>query len=118
MDAKVWTREAEKQQLLRQLVDLMVQEQRERGVYKSVPRYSQLEQEAHGLAEEVSRLAQERAAGEIAAASPKTAACPTCGEHHEVQFKKRTVTSIDGPVEIVEAVAHCRPCRRSFFPSA
>jgi hypothetical protein len=25
---------------------------------------------------------------------------------------------MDGPVELVEAVAHCRRCRRSFFPSA
>jgi hypothetical protein len=24
---------------------------------------------------------------------------------------------MDGPVELVETVAHCRRCRRSFFPS-
>jgi hypothetical protein len=25
---------------------------------------------------------------------------------------------MDGPLELIETVAHCRPCRRSFFPSA
>jgi hypothetical protein len=25
---------------------------------------------------------------------------------------------MDGPVELLENVAHCRRCRRSFFPSA
>jgi hypothetical protein len=28
------------------------------------------------------------------------------------------VHSMDGPVELIETVAHCRRCRRSFFPSA
>jgi hypothetical protein len=25
---------------------------------------------------------------------------------------------MDGPIELSEPVAHCRRCRRSFFPSA
>jgi hypothetical protein len=25
---------------------------------------------------------------------------------------------MDGPVELIETVAHCGRCRRSFFPSA
>jgi hypothetical protein len=25
---------------------------------------------------------------------------------------------MDGPIELTESVAHCRRCRRSFFPSA
>jgi hypothetical protein len=25
---------------------------------------------------------------------------------------------MDGPIELTETVAHCRCCRRSFFPSA
>jgi hypothetical protein len=28
------------------------------------------------------------------------------------------VASIDGPVKVTEVKAHCRKCRRSFFPSA
>lgn len=118
MDATLSKREAEKQQLLRRLAELTVEEQREQGLYKGVPHYSQLEQAARSLGQELSRLTQERSIAETAAECAPTAACPTCGQKHKVQLKKRAVASVDGPVELVEPVAHCRPCRRSFFPSA
>jgi DNA repair exonuclease SbcCD ATPase subunit len=118
MDATRLSREAEKKQLLRRLAELTVEEQREQGLYKSVPHYSQLEQAARSLGRELSCLTQERSVAETAAACATTAACPTCGAKHEVHLQKRTVTSVDGPVELVEPVAYCRPCRRSFFPSA
>lgn len=118
MDAVVEKRQEEKQQLLRRLTELMVEEQREQGVYQKVPRYSELERAARALAEELARQAQERSAREVAAGCGSKAACPTCGEEHPVRLEKRTLTSLDGPVELVEAVADCRPCRRSFFPSA
>jgi hypothetical protein len=35
-----------------------------------------------------------------------------------VEVSRREVHSMDGPVELIETVAHCRRCRRSFFPSA
>jgi hypothetical protein len=28
------------------------------------------------------------------------------------------VSSLDGPIEIMEPKAHCPDCRRAFFPSA
>jgi hypothetical protein len=34
-----------------------------------------------------------------------------------VEIEARPVTSMDGPIELTEPVAHCRRCRRSFFPS-
>lgn len=118
MDATRLEREAEKVRLLQRLAELVVEEQRERGVFRSVPHYSSLEQAARALGQELSRRAQERSAAEVAAECAQAAPCPTCGERHEVRHKKRTVASVDGPVELVEAVAHCRPCRRSFFPAA
>jgi hypothetical protein len=35
-----------------------------------------------------------------------------------VEPAQRQVHSMDGPIELTESVAHCRRCRRSFFPSA
>jgi hypothetical protein len=118
MDATRQMREVEKRQLLQRLAELTVEEQREQGLFKSVPHYSQLEQAASSLGRELSCLTQERSIAETAAECGATAACPSCGQQQEVQLQKRTVTSVDGPVELVEPVAHCRPCRRSFFPSA
>jgi len=118
MDATGWKRADEKQRLLQRLTELLVEEQREAGVYTRVPHYSRLEQAAHALGQEVSRLGQQRAVAEVAAECAPAAACPSCGEQHEVHLEKRMITSVDGPVEVVEPVAYCRPCRRSFFPSA
>lgn len=118
MDAKAIAREREKQQLLNRLAEIMVSEQQEQGVYASVPHYSVLEQASHRLGQELSRAAQRRAMAEAATANVESAACPTCGEQRPVKFKRRVVQSIDGPVEVVEPSADCRPCRRSFFPSA
>jgi hypothetical protein len=36
----------------------------------------------------------------------------------KVEMEVRNVHSMDGPIELTEPVAHCRRCRRSFFPSA
>ncbi|MCA9197580.1 MAG: hypothetical protein KDA87_08590 [Planctomycetales bacterium] len=37
---------------------------------------------------------------------------------HFDEIEMRDVHSMDGPIELTEPVAHCRRCRRSFFPSA
>ncbi len=34
----------------------------------------------------------------------------------QIETKDRTVHSVDGPIELTEAMVHCRRCRRSFFP--
>ena len=35
-----------------------------------------------------------------------------------IDTRQRTVTSLDGPIEVLEQVAHCPVCRRDFFPAA
>lgn len=118
MDAKQTALQEEKRRLLQRLADIEVEQQRQRGTFDSVPHYSVLEQAAHGLGQELSRLTQHRAACEVAAASKATSACPQCGQNASVGMSKRTVCSLDGPVEVLEPVACCPACRRTFFPSA
>lgn len=118
MDASRLERESEKGRLLKRLAELMVQEQRSLGVFDEVPHYSVLEQAAHELGRQLSQTSQQRAAAEAAAQSGREAACPGCGRRWPTVLKKRTVASLDGPVELVEPAAHCPACRRDFFPSA
>lgn len=118
MDAAQQAREQEKQQLLTRLAELMVEEQKEEGLFLGTPHYSIIERYAMKLGRDLSRQAQERGAREVAANCSAEVACPECGTVCAVEFQKRKVASTDGPVELTEAVAFCRPCRRSFFPSA
>lgn len=117
MDAAQQAREHEKQQLLKRLAVLMVEEQKEEGLFLGTPHYSIIERSAMRLGRELSRQAQERGAREVAANCAAEAACAECGSSCAVETKKRKVISTDGPVELTEAVAFCRSCRRSFFPS-
>jgi len=118
MDAASNEFASEKMQLLQRLAELAVEEQRQRGVFKNTPHYSVLEDEADHMGRLFSRLAQERAAREVAAEAPTTVACPTCGCESVPRTQTRTVKSLAGPVQIMEPVAHCSACRRDFFPSA
>jgi hypothetical protein len=117
MDAQQTALQEEKLQLLRRLAEIEVEQQRQQGTFQGVPHYSVLEQAAHALGQDLSRLTQQRAACEVAAANPATAACPQCGQSHAVEMAKRTVHSLDGPVEVLEPRAYCPACRRAFFPS-
>jgi hypothetical protein len=63
-------------------------------------------------------MIQTKRAREVAAENVQQVACPNCGGHCRVETQKREVQSVDGIIELTETVAHCRPCRRSFFPSA
>ncbi len=118
MDAARKAREAKKKELLNQLAELMIEEQVEQGVFLETPHYSIIERQAVTLGRELSRKAQERGAREIAANCAPQAVCPRCQTMCRVDTKTRRVTSLDGPVELTETIAHCRRCRRSFFPSA
>jgi hypothetical protein len=118
MDATEQARREKKKRLLSELAELMIEEQVEEGVFLGTPHFSVIEAAAVNLGNQLSRKAQERAAGEIAASCGSTAPCPTCDEQCEVTFEKREVTSISGVLEMLEAIAYCRKCRRSFFPSA
>lgn len=118
MDAQRTPLQEEKSRLLQRLAEIEIQEQRHRGTFNTVPHYSVLEQVAHGLGQELSRVTQQRAAGEVAASSPSESACPQCGRTCRIEMSKRTVNSLDGPIEVLEPEAYCPACRRSFFPSA
>lgn len=118
MDAQRMALQEEKEQLLERLAEIEVEQQRQAGTFQSVPHYGVLERTAHGLGQELSRITQRRAVCEVAAAHESLANCPACGQECSVAMSKRTVTSLDGPVEMMEPVGHCPACRRSFFPSA
>ncbi len=118
MDADRATREEKKKDLLRQLAELSVEEQVEAGLFLGTPHYSIIERVAVNLGRDLSRQTQERAAREVLANCEQQAACPTCGTPCSVESQTRDVISIDGSVELSEAVARCEKCRRSFFPSA
>lgn len=118
MDAALQVREARKKELLQELAELRIEEMVEQGVFLGTPHYSIIERYAITLGRELSREAQERAAREVAANSPTEANCPTCGAACRVQTATRSVTSLDGRVELTETTANCDRCRRSFFPSA
>jgi hypothetical protein len=116
--------DAKRQRLERKLEDLLSQASAVAAELQAVeqgpgtPHYDQIELPAHALGQRLSRLIQCERAREVAAAGLADAACPTCGRKCAVQTKTRQVHSMDGPAEVVETVAKCRHCRRSFFPSA
>ena len=82
------------------------------------PHFDQIELPAHEVGQRLSRLIQTTRAREVAADGLQSVACPDCGCLCRVEAQEREVQSVDGPIELTETVAHCRPCRRSFFPSA
>jgi C4-type Zn-finger protein len=73
---------------------------------------------AHKVGQQLSQLIQSRRAGEVVADVSSHVGCPECSRRCRTEAKKREIHSIDGPIEVMEAVALCRRCRRSFFPSA
>lgn len=118
MDASKQAREARKRELLRELAELQVEEMGEAGTFDTTPHFGDIERATSQLGREILRETRERAAREVVAQYPPQAACPTCGAICEVITQPRTVSSLDGPIELSEAIAHCERCRRSFFPSA
>lgn len=104
--------------LVREAAEAKVELDRAEGKIKGVPHYSVIEDAAHELGCEVSRLAQEIHMRELAANQPLSGKCPQCGGRRTLEVKKRTVTSADGPVKLVELVGNCPCCRKAFFPTA
>lgn len=118
MDDKLVALEKKLDDLLRQAAEVSVALDRARGVIKGVPHYSEIEQRAHQLGQQFSRQLQRLHMAEIAVCQPSEASCPQCGRRCALTTVKRTVKSIDGPVELQELKGYCGGCRRSFFPSA
>jgi len=91
---------------------------RRKQVAGQLPHYSQIESEAHAVAQRLGQAIQSTRSEQVRQACEPTVSCPDCGRTCRVTEEERTITSIDGPTEITEAIARCRHCRRSFFPSA
>jgi hypothetical protein len=83
-----------------------------------VPHFDEIEIPAHELGKKLSRAIQGERAREVALQQLGKVRCPECNQQCRVEIEMRDVHSMDGPIELTEPVAHCRRCRRSFFPSA
>lgn len=82
-----------------------------------IPHFDEIEMPAHDLGKKLSRTIQGERAREVALKELGRVYCPDCKKQCRVEIEMRDVHSMDGPIELTEPVAHCRPCRRSFFPS-
>lgn len=118
MDDKTQILTEKLERLFREAAETAVELQAvERGVGRPV-HFSQIEAAAHQIGTRLSCRIQERAAREVAADSPETIPCPTCGTACRLTIASRTIGSADGPIEIDEPKGYCTRCRRAFFPSA
>lgn len=86
------------------------------GTIQGVPHYSVIELRAHELGQKLSRTVQQRHLQTLLQEQPPRASCPTCGTSCQLHSQERSVTSIDGPVTLVDLRGHCPKCRRAFFP--
>jgi len=117
MDAKQTVLEEKLAGILKQAADVACQIQAVKQG-PGTPHYDQIEIPAHEVGQQLSRMVQASRIGEVAAGQQAECDCPDCGRSCPVEINRREVHSMDGPVELIETVAHCRRCRRSFFPSA
>jgi hypothetical protein len=116
MDAKQAELEGKLTEILKRAADVACQIQAAKQG-RGTPHYDEIELPAHEVGQRLSRMVQESRAGDVATEQPSESDCPDCGRSCHVEGNERTVHSMDGPVELVETVAHCCRCRRSFFPS-
>lgn len=106
-------------ELFQELVDALVEEGAETGQFDiDSMRYAQMEALGHGLGKELSRQVQQRLAERQGRRMPESFACPGCGRQCRAETKPKSLTSLDGEVELSETRCFCKRCRKSFFPSA
>lgn len=104
--------------LLREAAEVSVALDRANGTIQGVPHYSVIEGRSHELGQQLSRQIQEREMAEIVACQVPKASCPGCGKRCELIATKRSVTSVDGGIELQELEGYCSSCRKAFFPPA
>jgi hypothetical protein len=103
-------------QLLREAAEVSVALDRAAGTIVGIPHYSVIEARAHELGRQLSCRIQAQHMGDLTAHAPSSAKCPECGTRCDTSRKKRSVTSVDGSLDVDEPVAYCPKCRRGFFP--
>ena len=81
-------------------------------------RFTALEAAGHRLGRAVAQMTTERLALARAQRLSGPQPCPTCGHQCPLVHRERELETIDGPMDLSEAVCHCSACRRDFFPSA
>lgn len=89
-----------------------------RGLLKKDVRFTEMESAGHQLGQAVAQMATERLAISRAERLEGPQACPRCGCSCPLSHRDRKLTTVDGPIDLHEAVCHCPKCRRDFFPSA
>jgi Zn finger protein HypA/HybF involved in hydrogenase expression len=117
MDGESLQLEKKLASLLREAAEVSVALDRSNGTIQGVPHYSVIEGRAHELGRQLSRQIQQRQVAEIVAAQAATASCPGCGRRRHAIPTKRSVTSVDGDIELQELEGYCPSCRRAFFPA-
>ena len=118
MDDQVKNLEVELTRTLQQTAELAAEIDRAKQPEGELPHYSQIENAAHDVAQRLGQAIQSVRSEQVQQQGGDAADCPSCGRSCRVQKKQRTITTVDGETAITEATAYCRPCRRSFFPSA
>jgi hypothetical protein len=117
MDDKIEALKEKLERLMREAAETAADLQAaERGTRGPV-HFSQIEAAAHSVGCALSAGIQERVVREAATDIPHKLPCPQCGQLCKVTFDRRTIHSTDGPIVVFEPEAHCRRCRRTFFPS-
>jgi hypothetical protein len=80
--------------------------------------FAAIEARAHEAGKQVARWATKQAVQSHGERFDGLQACPNCGRLCRVEARKRTILTVDGPVELTEPGCHCPTCRRDFFPAA
>jgi hypothetical protein len=104
--------------LIREAAEAKVALDQAEGRVRGVPHYSVIEEAAHELGCEVSRMVQEIHLRELVARQSPSGKCPGCGALAPLELKEREVLSGDGPIQCLELAGYCSCCRRTFFPAA
>ena len=110
------TRSAE---LFEELVQALIDEGMESGQFEiDSMRYAQMELLGHGLGKQLSQRVQAALADRQGQRMPEVFACPRCGRECAAEQQPRSITSLDGDVDLPETRCDCKKCRKNFFPSA
>jgi hypothetical protein len=94
--------------LLRRAAELKVSLDRMDGKIQGVPHYSLIEETAHELGREVSRMVQVMHFQAMIEECPQHGACPDCGKDVPFERRSRTVLSGDGPRRRIQSRSRCR----------